>query len=269
MPEALERALRLSPKVFYLLGFFALLLAAFAAGLLLGRVFKRYAGKLQGTWGEVLFSILEPLPVPLLLLTALYTGLEVLTLPRQYERLGANLISCLVILVVCYFPARVVIVFVGRVGHRKPELEPTTRFIAAITRALFVLLALYTALEVLELPRKTERLGSKLAAALAIALVFYALAKMVVLYLGRLSLKEPALVRVTQPAAFVARLLFALLAAIIILENLGIHLTAVWTTLGVGSVAVALALQETLSNLLAGLYLLADRRRPRRSARHT
>src|SRR5262249_48781304 len=31
------------------------------------------------------------------------------------------------------------------------------------------------------------------------------------------------------------------------------------TTLGVGSLAVALALQETLANFFAGLYLLADR----------
>jgi small-conductance mechanosensitive channel len=46
---------------------------------------------------------------------------------------------------------------------------------------------------------------------------------------------------------------------VILLENLGIHLTAIWTTLGIGSVAVALALQETLSNFFAGLYLLADR----------
>ena len=40
---------------------------------------------------------------------------------------------------------------------------------------------------------------------------------------------------------------------------MGVTLTAVWTTLGVGSVAVALALQETLSNFFSGLYLLADR----------
>lgn len=56
-----------------------------------------------------------------------------------------------------------------------------------------------------------------------------------------------------------ARVLFVILATIIVLENLGIHLTAVWTTLGVGSVAIALALQETLSNLFAGLYIMADR----------
>jgi len=53
--------------------------------------------------------------------------------------------------------------------------------------------------------------------------------------------------------------LFAVLATVIVIENLGVSLTAIWTTLGVGSVAVALALQETLSNLFAGLYLLAER----------
>jgi small-conductance mechanosensitive channel len=46
---------------------------------------------------------------------------------------------------------------------------------------------------------------------------------------------------------------FGALAIIIILENLGVHLTVVWTTLGVGSVAVALALQETLVTCLRGI----------------
>lgn len=259
MLQTLERMLHLSPKVFYRLALFALLLVAFVLGFLLDRVFKRYAKKFENTWKEVLFALLQPLPIPLLMLAAFYTALEVLTLPRFYERLGAKLISCVVILVIFYFPARGVVVFVRRVGHRRRELEPVMHFVAVITRALFVLLALYTALEVLELPRSYERFGSKLTAALGTGLVFYALARIVILYLGRLSQKEPALLRVTQPAVFVTRLVFALFGAIIILENLGVHLTAVWTTLGVGSVAVALALQETLSNLFAGLYLLADR----------
>jgi small-conductance mechanosensitive channel len=81
----------------------------------------------------------------------------------------------------------------------------------------------------------------------------------VILFLVRWGRQEPSLERVTQPAGFVARIVFALLAGIIIFENLGIHLTAVWTTLGVGSVAVALALQDTLGNFFAGVYLVADR----------
>jgi small-conductance mechanosensitive channel len=53
--------------------------------------------------------------------------------------------------------------------------------------------------------------------------------------------------------------IFGFLALTIFLENLGVSLTAVWTTLGVGSVAIGLALQATLSNLFAGITILADR----------
>jgi small-conductance mechanosensitive channel len=61
-----------------------------------------------------------------------------------------------------------------------------------------------------------------------------------------------------EPAQFVVRVVFGAFGAMIVLENLGISLTAVWTTLGVGSVAIALALQDTLSNFFAGVYLRLD-----------
>jgi small-conductance mechanosensitive channel len=43
------------------------------------------------------------------------------------------------------------------------------------------------------------------------------------------------------------------------LGALGIQITPILTALGVGGLAVALALQDTLSNLFAGMHLLADR----------
>ena len=61
-----------------------------------------------------------------------------------------------------------------------------------------------------------------------------------------------------EPAEFVVRVVFATFGTMILLENLGVSLTAVWTTLGVGSVAIALALQDTLSNFFAGVYLRLD-----------
>jgi hypothetical protein len=88
--------------------------------------------------------------------------------------------------------------------------------------------------------------------------MFYFPAKVFILFLRRLGRRNPNLERATSPAVFVIRTVFALLAVDIVLENLGISLTAVWTTLGVGSVAVALALQDTLGNMFAALYLLAD-----------
>jgi small-conductance mechanosensitive channel len=184
----LARALHLSPTVFYLLFFAALLVVSLALGLILNRIIHHWTKKLAGTWGELIFSLLESLPVPLLFLSSLYTGLELIKLPHRIERVGSNLIFALTIVVVFYFPAKVLVLFLRRVGQRDPGME-----------------------------------------------------------------------RVTNPSIVVVRVLFVILAIVIVLENLGISLTAVWTTLGVGSVAVALALQETLSNLFAGLYLLADR----------
>lgn len=47
---------------------------------------------------------------------------------------------------------------------------------------------------------------------------------------------------------------------LLILSNLGISIAPLLTALGVGSLAVALALQDTLSNLFAGIYIIVNRR---------
>lgn len=187
MLHDLMQVSHLAPSVFYTLVIGVLIFTALLVGFALNRILHHWTKKFRGTWGELVFSLLESLPVPLLLLTALYTGLESLTIPRRYEVIGSKTILALVLLVIFYFPAKVSILFLRRLSQKNPSLE-----------------------------------------------------------------------RVTQPATFVIRAVFALLATIIFLENLGVSLTAVWTTLGVGSVAVALALQETLSNFFSGLYLLVD-----------
>jgi small-conductance mechanosensitive channel len=46
---------------------------------------------------------------------------------------------------------------------------------------------------------------------------------------------------------------------LVLLDSLGIQITPLLTAFGVGGLAVALALQDTLSNLFAGVHLLADR----------
>jgi small-conductance mechanosensitive channel len=188
MVQELAQTLHVTPGVLYTIAVAALLVCALVVGFVLNRILHHWTKKFRNTRGEVVFALLESLPVPLLVLLALYAGLELLTLPLKYERIGTKLIFALLILILFYFPAKVMILFLRRLGQRKPGLE-----------------------------------------------------------------------QVAQPAAFLIRALFAVLAVIIVLENLGVSLTAVWTTLGVGSVAVALALQDTLSNFFAGLYLLVDR----------
>jgi len=259
MLQNVARTLGLSPTSLYLLGIGLLLVLAIALGSVLCHVLRSYGKKLQSWWGELLFSFLASLPTPLLIWLVLYVSLQALQLPRRYERMGSELVSTLMALAVYFFPLQAIVLFLRRMAERDQQRKQVAQFTTFVVRSLFVLVAAYTVQEILTLPPRYERLGAKVLSALGIGLLFYALARLITLYLGRLVHKSPELQRVTEPAAFVVRIFFALLAAFIILENLGIHLTVIWTTLGVGSVAVALALQETLSNFFSGLYLLADR----------
>jgi small-conductance mechanosensitive channel len=124
---------------------------------------------------------------------------------------------------------------------------------------LLILAGLSMALALFHLPPRWQHVESKALIALIIAVLFYFPTKVVLLFLRRLQIKDPGFEQVAAPISFIIKALFALIGVILVLENLGIHLTAVWTTLGIGSVAVALALQDTLNNFFAGFYILADR----------
>jgi small-conductance mechanosensitive channel len=63
-----------------------------------------------------------------------------------------------------------------------------------------------------------------------------------------------------RPLVFVfTRVIIYSLAAMIALESLGVSITPLLASLGVGSLAVGLALQDTLGNLFSGFYLYVDR----------
>lgn len=57
----------------------------------------------------------------------------------------------------------------------------------------------------------------------------------------------------------VVKILVLIVIAIFILQKMGVDTTAIITGLGVGGLAVALALQDTLSNFFGGVHLLVDK----------
>lgn len=65
---------------------------------------------------------------------------------------------------------------------------------------------------------------------------------------------DPALPTTTLTENLV-RIIVVILGLLVILSGLGIEITPMLTALGVGGLAVALALQDTLANLFAGFYL--------------
>lgn len=75
------------------------------------------------------------------------------------------------------------------------------------------------------------------------------------LYAGRMELPTPG----TSLTENLIRVTVVGLGVLVLLSNLGISIAPLLTALGVGSLAVALALQDTLSNLFAGFYILVSR----------
>jgi small-conductance mechanosensitive channel len=157
-------------------------------------------------------------------------------------------------------------------GQRLARLAPRTRTqwddIAAQavgrTKGLFlVLLALFAGSLLLEL---SERTG-----ALTRSLLVTALLVQGGLWLGtvatalldgyreRAKERDPAAVTTISALGFLSRLVIWSVVLLLALDNLGIHVTALVAGLGVGGIAVALAVQNVLGDLFASLSIVLDK----------
>jgi len=119
----------------------------------------------------------------------------------------------------------------------------------------FTLGGLYAALELLRLPAGAERILGQALLVAAILSVTWAATRFTLRTL-RESASDGALPSVSLIANVSAAGIWVL-GALVVLERLGISITPIVTALGVGGLAVALALQDTLANLFAGLRVLA------------
>jgi small-conductance mechanosensitive channel len=106
------------------------------------------------------------------------------------------------------------------------------------------------------------RLGRSLSAAFDILFVLacaLGLSRIAISALTEYGARHPAIGPALGVTRGIIRIVVTVLAAIMALESIGVPVAPLLTTLGIGSLAVALALQETLANFFAGLHLLADR----------
>jgi len=71
--------------------------------------------------------------------------------------------------------------------------------------------------------------------------------------------EDPAAVTTVSALSFVGRLVVWLVVLLLILDNLGVEVTALLTGLGIGGIAVALAVQNVLGDLLASLSIVLDK----------
>jgi small-conductance mechanosensitive channel len=70
---------------------------------------------------------------------------------------------------------------------------------------------------------------------------------------------RPSMKTITPTIDKIVKILIAVLGLLIILNILGVSVTAPLAALGIGGIAIAFALQSTLSDFLSGIYISADR----------
>lgn len=106
---------------------------------------------------------------------------------------------------------------------------------------------------------KVLRAANRFLVLSGLVLSVFLLTKTALLILRNIGARYQALANIQGPMEWLTKIVFITVGGMIILDNLGISLTPIITTLGISSLAVAIALQDTLGNFFAGIYLKADR----------
>jgi len=123
----------------------------------------------------------------------------------------------------------------------------------------FLMLGIYFGLESSKLPENLVHIIDKLLLVLGIFSITFVLANISAKLVSVYSRKVETALPVTSLTQNISRILIFTIGTLVILHSLGISITPILATLGVGGLAVALALQDTLSNLFSGFHIIVSK----------
>jgi small-conductance mechanosensitive channel len=173
------------------------------------------------------------------------------------------------LIVVAFLLEKVIVTVVRRITSRTETKidDALADGLPSILRPAFFLAGLHIAVNVLL--RKVKGEGSELTptgqwvettlSILTILILSFCLARMALRMVDAWVAAEPARVPAGPTIKFGIKLVAVPLAVVTAAEVGGAQLTGVVTALGVGSLALGLALQDTLKNIVSGMQLVLDR----------
>jgi len=115
------------------------------------------------------------------------------------------------------------------------------------------------AADVCDLPVQVEGTVQDLVFVALVTVVTIVIARLTVALLKSYMTREDGVLPATSILMNVARAVVFIIGMLIVLQYFEISIAPILTALGVGGLAVALALQDTLSNLFSGLQILASK----------
>ncbi len=156
---------------------------------------------------------------------------------------------------------RLVVSRVRTAAHRRGWIpgEALAQALSGVIEVLFVLLGASIAAGRLHLSPSALATTRQMLLVGAIAAVTVLATRLTTRLTRMYTAREDAAVPSSTIFVNLARIAVVAIGALIALNALGISITPLLTALGVGGLAVALALQETLSNLFAGLQLIGSK----------
>jgi small-conductance mechanosensitive channel len=144
-------------------------------------------------------------------------------------------------------------------AHRSVALDLIAVLVGKTSRLVLLILALYLAEQILTLPAKVDRVFDIVIIVGAwIQVGIWATAALRFL-IQRRSGTDPGAATSISILMFVAQLLLWAVLVLLALDNLGVNITALVAGLGVGGIAVALAVQTLLGDLFGSLSIAFDK----------
>jgi small-conductance mechanosensitive channel len=170
--------------------------------------------------------------------------------------LGATLGGTAVLLIVRRFALR-------RLRHAT-TLPPAIAEVTAATRVTaLVVLALYVGSQFLTLPARLTRVMEALAIVALLVQVALWINRAIALWLRRYVQEnreaDAAGATTVSVLGFIGRLAVWAAVTLMILDNLGVNITTLVASLGIGGIAVALAVQNVLGDIFASLSIALDK----------
>lgn len=182
----------------------------------------------------------------------------------------AAALGSVAVLVLSYLAARLTASLLARLLARRGTAAPEVhhRLVAALDGPVTYALVLVGAWVAVHRAPLSARVGDRLDSALfvlAVAIVAVALVRGYRIFLGWYAGRPQLpggsdLAREFNPLFGMAGTIFiAVVAVITVLQRFGVNVASLVVSLGVGSLAIGLAAQDTLANMFAGFTLMLDR----------
>ncbi len=144
--------------------------------------------------------------------------------------------------------------------HTKTEVDDLIiNIVAAPSYFLIIFLGLYAAIKTLSL---SERYGvwiDSISYVVIALLITFLVSRILTVLISHWLKVQKRFEKTPQLISKIATVILYIIAILIVLSHFQVEITPMITALGVGGLAVGLALQNTLSNLFAGLHIISDR----------